>query len=97
MRTSLSTQHNPTIRRFVFDDYTALVIKTKEGDEISIISEGLMKFQLHEHAAVLGDEDAPQHYERLRIPLLMQQITDEDIDKMNLENLAIEVAGISSY
>jgi hypothetical protein len=79
------------------EDYTAIVITTVEGDEIAIHTEGLMKFQLHEQTAVLGDEDVPNEYTRLRMPLLMPQVTDEDIYKMNLENLAIEVAGISSY
>jgi hypothetical protein len=48
------------------------------------------KFQLHEHTATLADEDARNEYSRLRVPLLMPQITDEDVYNMNLENLAAE-------
>jgi hypothetical protein len=96
MQATMKTASNPRIRRIVYDDFTTLMITTDEGDKFYIICTE-DKFQLHEHTATLADEDVPNEYTRLHMPLLMPQVTDEDIYKMNLENLAIEVAGISSY
>ena len=96
MIATIRTASNPCIRRVVFDGFTTLMITTVEGAKFYIeCTED--KFQLHEHTATLADEDVPNEYTRLHMPLLMPQVTDEDIYEMNLENLAIEVAGISSY
>ena len=89
MIATIKTASNPWIRRVVFDGFTTLMITTVEGAKFYIeCTED--KFQLHEHTATLADEDARNEYSRLRVPLLMPQITDEDIYNMNLENLAAE-------
>jgi len=89
MHATIRTASNPCIRRVVFDGFTTLMITTVEGAKFYIeCTED--KFQLHEHKATLADEDARNEYSRLRVPLLMPQITDEDIYNMNLENLAAE-------
>lgn len=89
MKATIKTASNPCIRRVVFDGFTTLMITTVEGAKFYIeCTED--KFQLHEHTATLADEDARNEYSRLRVPLLMPQITDEDIYNMNLENLAAE-------
>lgn len=89
MHATIRTASNPCIRRIVFDGFTTLMITTVEGAKFYIeCTED--KFQLHEHTATLADEDARNEYSRLRTPLLMPQITDEDIFNMNMENLAAE-------
>lgn len=89
MHATIRTASNPCIRRIVFDGFTTLMITTVEGAKFYIeCTED--KFQLHEHTATLADEDARNEYSRLRVPLLMPQVTDEDIFNMNMENLAAE-------
>lgn len=89
MIATIRTASNPCIRRVVFDGFTTLMITTVEGAKFYIeCTED--KFQLHEHTATLADEDARNEYSRLRVPLLMPQVTDEDIFNMNMENLAAE-------
>lgn len=89
MIATIKTASNPCIRRVVFNGSTTLMITTVEGSKFYIeCTED--KFQLHEQTATLADEYADNEYSRLRVPLLMPQITDEDVYNMNLENLAAE-------